>query len=89
MKVIPTRTYVIVWAALLILLVATCAIARFDLHPFNAAIAIAIALLKMLLILLFFMNVRYSNRLTWIFAGAGFVWLAILIGLTLNDYLTR
>jgi cytochrome c oxidase subunit 4 len=89
MKVISTRTYVFVWAALLILLVATWAIARFDLHPFNAALAIAIALLKMLLILLFFMHVRYSNRLTWIFAGAGFVWLAILIGLTLNDYLTR
>jgi len=89
MKVIATRTYVIVWAALLILLFATWGIARFDLHPFNAAIAIAIALLKMLLILLFFMHVRYSNRLTWIFAGAGFVWLAILIGLTLNDYLTR
>ena len=89
MKVISTRTYVIVWGTLLILLFTTWAIARFDLHPFNAAIAIAIALLKMLLILLFFMHVRYSNRLTWIFAGAGFVWLAILIGLTLNDYLTR
>ena len=57
--------------------------------PRMSQIAIAIALLKMLLILLFFMHVRYSNRLTWIFAGAGFVWLAILIGLTLNDYRTR
>jgi len=88
-KPIATRTYVYVWAALLILLGATWALARLDLAPFNAVIAMTIALLKMLLILLFFMHVRYSSRLTWVFAGAGFLWLAILIGLTLNDYLTR
>ena len=89
MRTIGTRIYVLVWAALLILLVATWGFARLNLQPFNAAIAMIIALSKMLLILLFFMHVRYSSRLTWIFAGAGFIWLAILIGLTLNDYITR
>ena len=89
MKPLATRTYVLVWAILLILLVATWALARVNLHPLNAAIAMVIALSKMLLILLFFMHVRYSSRLTWIFAGAGLLWLAILIVLTMNDYVTR
>jgi cytochrome c oxidase subunit 4 len=44
---------------------------------------------KAVLILLYFMHVRFSSKLVWIFAVAGFVWLAILIGLTLNDYITR
>ena len=42
-----------------------------------------------MLIVLIFMHVRYSDRLTWVFAGAPFLWLAILIVLTLNDYFTR
>jgi len=89
MKTVTTRTYVSVWAALLVLLFATWGFARLDLQPFNAAIAMAIAFSKMLLILLFFMHVRYSSRVTWIFAAAGFIWLAILITLALSDYLTR
>jgi cytochrome c oxidase subunit IV len=43
----------------------------------------------MLLIMLFFMHVRSSGRLTWIVAGAGLFWLSILFGLTLTDLLTR
>jgi cytochrome c oxidase subunit 4 len=89
MKPLATRTYVLVWAILLILLVATRVLARVDLHPLNAAIAMAIAFSKMLLILLFFMHLRYGSRLTWIFAAAGFIFIVILIELTLNDYLTR
>jgi cytochrome c oxidase subunit IV len=45
--------------------------------------------LKMLLVLLYFMHVRYSSRLTWIFVAAGFIWLLIMVDLTLSDYLTR
>jgi cytochrome c oxidase subunit IV len=87
--IVPKKTYILVWAALLVLLFATWGFAMFDLRPFNAAVAMTIALVKMLLIILFFMHVRYSSRLTWLFAAAGFVWLAIMILLTLNDYLTR
>jgi hypothetical protein len=35
------------------------------------------------------MHVKYGSRLTWVFAAAGFVWLSILLSLTLTDYLTR
>ena len=87
--IVPKKTYVFVWATLLVLLFATWGFAMLNLHPFNAVIAMTIALVKMLLIILFFMHVRYSSRLTWLFAAAGFLWLAILILLTLNDYLTR
>ena len=51
--------------------------------------ALTIAVVKMLLVILFFMHVRYSSRLTWIFVAAGFIWLLIMLDLTLSDYLTR
>ena len=89
MITVPKRVYFVVWLLLLVLLVATWRMAKLNLHPFNAILAMTIAVLKMLLIMLYFMHLRYSSRLTWIFAGAGFLWLAILIVISLNDYLTR
>ena len=89
MKAISPKLYFVVWAVLLVLLFATWGMAQLNLRPFNAIVAMTIALLKMVLIILYFMHVRYSSRLTWIFAGAGFIWLAIFILLTLNDYFTR
>jgi cytochrome c oxidase subunit 4 len=41
------------------------------------------------LVLLYFMHLRYSSKLTWLFAGAGFVWLLIMIGLMMTDYISR
>jgi cytochrome c oxidase subunit 4 len=86
---ISRKSYTWVWLALLALLFATWAISRLDLKPFNVVIALAIAIIKMLLIILFFMHARYSERLVWVVAGAGFVWLIIFLDLTLSDYLTR
>jgi cytochrome c oxidase subunit 4 len=83
------RIYVTVWYGLLLLLLLTLALAFLDLQPFNLIIALAIATAKMLLIVLYFMHVRYSSRLTWVFVAAGFVWLFIFLELTLSDYLTR
>ena len=48
-----------------------------------------LAVTKALLVLWFFMHLRYSTRVTVLTAVAGFFWLAILIFLTLNDYATR
>ena len=48
-----------------------------------------IAITKALLVILFFMHVRWSTRLTWVVAASGFFWLLILFGLTMSDYLTR
>ncbi len=82
-------TYFIIWICLLVLLFLTWAVAEFDFGPWNIVAAMTIAVAKMLLVILFFMHVRYSSRLTWVFVAAGFFWLFIMITLTLGDYLTR
>jgi cytochrome c oxidase subunit IV len=86
----PTRKlYFTVWLVLMLLLGATWGVAEIHLGNWNVVAAMTIALTKTLLVILFFMNVRYSSRLTWIFVAAGFFWFAILIALTMGDYLTR
>lgn len=87
--IVPVRTYLVVFAALMVMLVLTVAAAQLDLGVFNVVIALTIAVCKALLIVLYFMHVRYSGRLAWVFAGAGFFWLGIMIGLTLSDYFSR
>ncbi|EEF61939.1 cytochrome C oxidase subunit IV family protein [Pedosphaera parvula] len=88
-KIISVKTYLLVWISLILLLLITWGVSRINLGPFSIVIAMAIAVLKMLLVLLFFMHVRYGSRIIWIFAGAGFLWLMIMITLTLTDYITR
>ena len=88
-KTVPTKIFIRVWIALLALLLLTWGLAQLDLGRFNAVAALSIAVLKMLLVLLYFMHVRYSSRLTWIFVAAGFIWLLIMVDLTLSDYFTR
>lgn len=83
------KMYVMIFLALMVLTVATVAVAYQDLGVLNDVVALAIAMTKALLVVLFFMHVKYSTRLTAITAVAGLIWLGILIGLTLNDYLTR
>ena len=82
-------TYLLVFVALLILLAATVAVAYVDLGILNSILTITIAVAKALLILLFFMHLRYSSALTWIVVIAGFFWLGILLVLSMSDYLTR
>ena len=87
--VVPRKVYFAVAAALMILLVLTYAAAQIDLGPLNIVIALAIAFTKAILVVLFFMEVRWSSKLTWLVAGAGLLWLAFLIGGTLDDFMTR
>ena len=87
--VLPVKTYLAVFAALLVLLVITVAVAYLDLGWFSNVIAMSIAVAKTLLIVLYFMHVRFSSRLTWVFAAAGLMWFFILVGITLSDYSTR
>jgi cytochrome c oxidase subunit 4 len=86
---VPKKIYLTIWALLMVLLLLTWGVAQFNLGPFNVVVALTIAVTKMLLVILFFMHVRYSSRLTWLFVAAGFIWLLIMIELTLGDYLTR
>jgi len=87
--ILPVRTYLTVYIALLVLLIATVGAAFINVEPFNFALTMIIALAKAIMILLIFMHVRYSERLIWVFSSAAFLWLAILIALSLNDYFTR
>ena len=86
---VSKSTLIWVWIALLSLLLLTWGMAQFNLHHFNAVVAICIAVVKMMLVILIFMHVRYKSPLTWIFAAAGFIWLLIMIDLTLSDYMSR
>jgi cytochrome c oxidase subunit 4 len=88
--VIALKVYYGVFAALLVLTLTTTGVAYVDLGGvWNVAVALTIAFIKALLVALFFMHLRYSSRLTWLFAGAGIFWLATLLDLTLSDYFTR
>jgi cytochrome c oxidase subunit IV len=87
--VVPFKTYFMVFLALLLLLALTTGMAYVDLGGFNTVIALAIAFVKMLLVMLFFMHLRQSSALMRTVVVAGFFWLAILIGLTYSDYSTR
>jgi cytochrome c oxidase subunit IV len=86
----PTsRTYLVSGAVLLGLLALTISAAYINLGPLNTIVALCISVAKAALIILFFMQLRYREPLVWIFAGAGFFWLGIMIALALSDYLTR
>jgi cytochrome c oxidase subunit 4 len=60
-----------------------------DLGIMNNVVMLAIAMTKATLVILYFMHVRYGPRLVWILAGSGFAWLAIMVGFTIADYVTR
>ena len=88
--VVRIRTYVVVWAILTVMTVVTWAIAEYvDIGPWNIVVALLIAIFKMSLVVIFFMNVRAESPLTKLFVGAGFFWLIILIVMTLGDYQSR
>src|SRR5207253_143935 len=92
-------TYWVIYVALMVLLALTIIgatvdfaqwrLGSFSLHFLNLTVAMAIAVVKALLVILFFMHVRQSSRIVWFFAGAAFIWLGILLVLTMNDYATR
>lgn len=81
--------YYTIFGLLVILLVVTIGAAQVDFGPLNFPVAAVIATLKVVLIMLYFMHVRYSRPLIWLVAGAGFFWLLILFGLSFSDYFTR
>jgi cytochrome c oxidase subunit 4 len=88
--IVPRRVYYSVYVILLGLLLLTWGLSYVHLgHPFNVTVALSIAIVKTLLVVLFFMHVRYSSRLTWVFVGAGVAWMGYILILTMSDYLTR
>lgn len=87
--IVPPRIYIIVGTALLILTGATAAISYIDLGVFNAVVALAIACFKASIVILFFMHVKYSSKLTKLTLFSGLFTFCVLIALTLSDYMTR
>ena len=83
------KTYTGIWALLLVLTAVTTAVAYVDLGAFSVVVALTIAVIKMLLVALFFMHVRHSTRLTKLVVLGGLLWLAILMTFTLADIWTR
>jgi cytochrome c oxidase subunit 4 len=87
--VAPKSLYYGIFAALLVGTVLTVAVAAVDLGPLNNIVMLTVACTKALLVILYFMHVRWSSKLTWVVAGSGFFWLLILFGITMSDYMTR
>jgi cytochrome c oxidase subunit 4 len=87
--IIPVSTYLLVFAALMVLLVLTVAVAFFHFGMFNKVVALAIATTKAGLIMAYFMHLRYSPRLAWIFAGLGFFGLLLMLIIAMGDYVAR
>ena len=85
----PKSMYYMVFGALILGTILTVAAAKVDMGALNNIVMLAIACTKASLVILFFMHVRWSSRLTWVVAMAGFFWLLILFGITMTDYLTR
>ena len=87
--VIPQKVYYLIFVTLIYLTLITVDVAFYNFGWLNIYIAMTIATCKALIVVLYFMHVRYSPRLTWVFAGAGVIWLLIMFTLTISDYLTR
>jgi cytochrome c oxidase subunit IV len=86
---VSLKQYLGVFAALMVLLVVTILLAEVNLGVVNTPVAIAVASIKTVLVVTYFMHLRYGTRLAWLYAAAGFVWLVILVGGVLTDYASR
>jgi cytochrome c oxidase subunit 4 len=87
--VIPAKIYYLIWAILMVLTATTVFAATVELHVFNIVVALLIATIKGTLVVLFFMHLRYSTKLTMVTVVASIFWLFIMFSLTMTDYVTR
>lgn len=78
-----------VWAGLMLLLAATIIFHFLGLGRFAIVVALLIAAAKIGLVVVFYMHLKYRPAIVWLFAAAALVWLILLFGLSLSDYLTR
>ena len=87
--IVPLKTYMLIFAALLVGTVITVAIAFVDLGFLNTPVAILIALVKATLVIWYFMHVNYRPKVVALYAFAGFFLLIIMFSMTMQDYYTR
>ncbi|MEY2747381.1 MAG: hypothetical protein RL112_2423 [Planctomycetota bacterium] len=87
--VMPLSVYWGVFLALVVGTIVTVWSATIDLGALNVIVALVIASAKALLVVLYFMHVKYASKLTWLFVASGFFWLLIMLVITMNDYISR
>jgi cytochrome c oxidase subunit IV len=87
--VVPVPVYIGVFLALMVLTGLTVFASLVDLGMWNTPVALIIAVTKAVLVVLFFMHVKYSSRLVSLAAGAGILWFVVFIAGVAADYLTR
>ena len=87
--VVPVRVYITIFLALMVFTALTVFASFKDFGPGNTIIAVSIAMLKATLVILYFMHVRYNDNIVRIAVFAGFLWLGVMIVLTLSDYIAR
>ncbi len=88
-EIVPVRTYVGVFVALLVLLGLTVAAAQIEHGTLNLVVGLSIACAKAGLIVLYFMHVRHSPTVIRLVAFAGVMWFTILMLFTMVDVMTR
>ena len=87
--IVPASLYIGIWAVLMVLTLTTVLASFAELGPFNIVVALLIATIKGTLVVLFFMHLRYSPKLTMAAVIAAMFWLFIMFSLTMTDYLSR
>jgi cytochrome c oxidase subunit 4 len=87
--IVSPKIYVAVFLSLLFFTGLTYSVALIDLGPLNPLVAIVIAMIKSMLVILFFMHVKYSPKMTKVSIISGFVFLLILLALSMTDYISR
>lgn len=87
--VVPLKIYYTIFGLLMLCTYLTVQLAFMDLGPMNTIAALGIATFKATIVVLYFMHVKYSSRLTWAVVLGSLFWLGIMLSITMSDYLTR
>jgi cytochrome c oxidase subunit 4 len=91
--IVSPKVYLAVFSALMICTFLTVVAAKADLNQYfsglNVIVALTIASLKAALVVLYFMHLRYSPKRTQLVIAASVFWLAIMLLMTMSDYLSR
>ena len=83
------KTYIGIFLTLMVLTAVTIAAAFMNLGVWNTPVALGIALFKAMLVIIFFMHARHSEKVVWVFIAVGFYWLGIMMLFTFSDFVSR
>ncbi len=87
--VVGPKTYISILVLLLVMTAVTTGAAFINMGVFSPIVALAIACFKAVMVILFFMHIRYSSKVMMLTVAAGFFTFFILITMTLSDYISR